>query len=170
MKTVIYVPLVNHLTRRFIAATPVGARLATPLGAAVAAPAISPETPGPRAAILLDQPAAGFANLCVFKHQGDPSAAAVPSTTEFVGGVPYSKGKEPGTFHLESDAPEVEFVPGSGYLIAPAPAAVKAGDPAVAIDNMTVEQLRAHAVERSIDLGALTKKADIYAAIVASGK
>lgn len=161
MKTVIYVPLVNHLTRKFIAATPVGPRLATSLGATVAAPMVAPETPGPRPAILMDQPGDGLGDLVVFLRPGDPSAEAVTPATAFVGSVPYSKNKEAGTFHFEEDAEKVEF----RYAKEPV---VKAAVPAAKFSTMTVEQLKAHAAEHKIDLGAATKKEDIRAIIEAA--
>ena len=44
------------------------------------------------------------------------------------------------------------------------------GDPRPVTDTMTVDELKAYAAERSIDLGDATKKADILTTIQAAGK
>lgn len=47
---------------------------------------------------------------------------------------------------------------------------VAADEPATDLDAMTVEELKSYAVEKGIDLGDATKKADIRAAIELAGK
>ncbi len=60
--------------------------------------------------------------------------------------------------------PEAPEGPGGGE-----PAEPDGGDqPAKSLDDMTVEELRAYAAERSIDLTGLTLKADILAAVKAA--
>ncbi|NML55669.1 hypothetical protein HHL19_36380 [Streptomyces sp. R302] len=67
------------------------------------------------------------------------------------------------------DCKPVDEPPKKRRPAAPAPASAPPGDgPEAAVEDMTVEQLKAYAAAEDIDLGAATRKDEIRAAVVAA--
>ena len=92
----------------------------------------------------------------IIKVESNPSFCGIDA-----GGVQFANGKA-----IINESYLVEwFRTHEGYSVTEVKEKNKAEEPKDPLDSMKVEDLKAYAAEKNIDLGDVTKKADIIAAI-----
>ena len=155
MKTVRYVPLVNHLGRTFMAApTPFPVPKGAPPPPAAVLASLQGDFEageGTRPAIVVSDSAEGAtADLVVFKRQGDPSVGALAETSQHVTSVPFDAKGAPGTYHFAEET---------------TPPPLQAGE----FDGLTVAMLHELAGANAVEVPHGAKKADLVAALTKAG-
>lgn len=168
MRIVAYVPLIDEGSQTLVAKSPAPPASAPTGNLAVPTAVMRGLNGQARPAIILSTSEANgvqYANLVVFTDFGDPFRGATPDASVRLARVPYSEAREPGTFHVRE---EIRLGPAKAAAAAEwAEAGGSYTIDKVPLPDLTIEQLRSHAVAFGVDLGSARSKPDIIKAFEA---